>query len=194
MIEIFYRPSPSLKKRLMGAALPFAQEQKVPSEASPARQSFAPACTLETEFETIALADGTLSIKKYTGKGDTVAIPPAIQGKRVTSIGNGAFKNCTNLTSVTIPGNVPNIGREAFEGCLKLTTISVLPGTKRIPKNAFEAFPNVKTILLPDSITFIDEEAFSGCKNLTLRSPVRLFGRNYVKTYARKHGLNFEKL
>ena len=140
MIEIFYRPSPSLKKRLMGAA----QQQKVPSEASPARQSFAPACTLETEFETIALADGTLSIKKYKGKGDTAAIPPAIQGKRVTSIGTAAFKNCTSLTSVTIPNSVTSIGAFAFNGCTSLTSVTI-----------------------PDSVTSIETLAFDGCTGLT---------------------------
>jgi len=40
----------------------------------------------------------------------------------VTSIGNSAFYDCTNLTSVTIPNSVVSIGNNAFMGCTGLTT------------------------------------------------------------------------
>ena len=33
----------------------------------------------------------------------------------VTSIGTGAFVDCTSLTSVTIPNSVTSIGHNAFE-------------------------------------------------------------------------------
>ena len=36
----------------------------------------------------------------------------------VTSIGDVAFKNCTELTSVNIPNEVKNIGDYAFSGCI----------------------------------------------------------------------------
>jgi len=41
----------------------------------------------------------------------------------VTSIGNGAFEYCGNLTSVTIPTNVVSIGDFAFAYCSGLTAI-----------------------------------------------------------------------
>ena len=41
----------------------------------------------------------------------------------VTSIGTNAFRNCTSLTSVSIPGSVTSIGNYAFSGCSRLTTI-----------------------------------------------------------------------
>lgn len=36
----------------------------------------------------------------------------------VTNIGSGAFYNCYNLTSVTIPNSVKSIGRCAFRYCI----------------------------------------------------------------------------
>ncbi|MBR5117909.1 MAG: leucine-rich repeat domain-containing protein, partial [Muribaculaceae bacterium] len=36
----------------------------------------------------------------------------------VTYIGEAAFANCKNLTSITIPNNVTDIGMNAFGGCI----------------------------------------------------------------------------
>lgn len=41
----------------------------------------------------------------------------------VTHIGDAAFENCTNITSVSIPKYVANIERNAFKGCSNLTDV-----------------------------------------------------------------------
>ena len=46
-------------------------------------------------------------------------------GDCVTSIGNGAFQDCSSLASVTIPSGVTEIGRNAFQFCSSLTSITV---------------------------------------------------------------------
>ena len=52
----------------------------------------------------------------YTG---TIVIPASVTYSgttyRVTSIGDGAFFDCTGLTSVTIPNSVTSIGGSAFQ-------------------------------------------------------------------------------
>jgi len=61
----------------------------------------------------------------------------------VTSIGESAFANCTNLTDVVIPASVTSIGEKAFYGCNSLASIEI-----------------------PDGVTSIGIGAFYGCKKL----------------------------
>ena len=44
------------------------------------------------------------------------------------SIGYGAFRDCTSLTSVTIGDSVTSIGSSAFEGCFSLESLTVADG------------------------------------------------------------------
>ena len=57
----------------------------------------------------------------YPYSGDIV-IPETVnyEGKSysVTSIGNGTFFNCYELTSITIPNSVTSIGYRAFYNCI----------------------------------------------------------------------------
>ena len=74
----------------------------------------------------------------------TIAIPSELSGCPVTSIGNFAFLNCHNITSVAIPESVTNIGGAAFSYCSSLTSVTI-----------------------PDNVANIDESAFSRCSGLT---------------------------
>ena len=69
---------------------------------------------------------------------------------KITAINNNAFKNCKNLTSITIGSNITKIGNKAFYGCKKLQTIKIKStkiksiGTKafaKINKNAKFSIP-----------------------------------------------------
>lgn len=67
--------------------------------------------------------------KSYTVSGigecsdADVVIPALYEERAVTRIGDGAFRNCAQMTSVTIPNSVTRIGSAAFEGCTSLTII-----------------------------------------------------------------------
>jgi hypothetical protein len=99
--------------------------------------------------------DGTL---KISGKGkmrdfkfvqppwskiDTLIISLVIE-EGVTHIGDRAFFNCTNLTSVMIPSSMITIGEAAFHNCTALMSI-----------------------MIPGSVTKIGRFAFLGCTDLT---------------------------
>jgi len=61
------------------------------------------------------LIDGrTVTITKYIGSKADVRIPALIQNLPVTTIGNRAFYDCSNLTSIIIPSSVTTIARNAF--------------------------------------------------------------------------------
>lgn len=65
-------------------------------------------------------------------------IPDVIEDVPVTSIGGGAFSQCSNLTNVEIPNSVTSIVNYAFSGCTSLASVTI-----------------------PDSVTSIGEGAFS---------------------------------
>ena len=81
----------------------------------------------------------------------------------VTSISSGAFRSCTNLTSVTVGDNVITIESMAFSGCSKLTTVTLGKGVKTIGDAAFELCSSLPTITIPNSVTSIGGGAFHYC-------------------------------
>lgn len=58
-----------------------------------------------------------INYNSYSGK---VVIPSSVIGANVNRIGDRAFYNCSDLTSVTIPKSVTSIGNYAFSDCPKL--------------------------------------------------------------------------
>ena len=81
-------------------------------------------------------------------------------------IGWYAFKDCTGLTSVTLPAGITSIGWYAFEGCSGLTSLNLPSNIKWIGKRAFYGCSGLTSLNLPASITEIDDEAFSNCSGL----------------------------
>ena len=85
----------------------------------------------------------------------------------VTSIGDGAFKGCTGLTSVTIPDSVTSIGDSAFFDCTGLTSITIPDSVTSIGSHAFHGCTGLTSITIPDSVTWIYGGTFYGCTGLT---------------------------
>lgn len=114
----------------------------------------------------------------------------------IETMGNGAFKGCTNLTISEFPKKITRVGKYTFEGCNAtfttlpenltcdgyafykipgLTTLTVPSNWETIPTYCFYGCQNLHTINLSDSITSIDTWAFSECKALkTIQWPSNL--------------------
>ena len=88
-------------------------------------------------------------------------------GDGVTEIGNSAFRNCTSLTSITIPDGVTSIGDWAFTDCSGLTSITIPYGVTSIGWGAFNECSGLTSITIPDGVTSIGDNAFQLCSGLT---------------------------
>ncbi|MBD5133285.1 MAG: leucine-rich repeat protein [Clostridiales bacterium] len=100
----------------------------------------------------------------YNREGVTsVTIPENVP---VNSIASCAFRNCTSLTSVTIPDTVTQIGSGAFYKCESLTGITIPDGVTYIGGNAFRFCDGLTSIIIPDSVAEIKYKAFANCTNL----------------------------
>ncbi len=86
----------------------------------------------------------------------------------LTHIGSEAFKNCRNLTSVTIPNTVVSFdGDGTFYYCSKLTSVSLPKYISTIPIYMFMGCSSLESITIPSYVTTIDGYAFCYCANLT---------------------------
>ena len=84
----------------------------------------------------------------------------------LTSIGNKAFLNCTNLTSVEIPNSVTSIDYWAFYYCTSLTSVEIPNSVTSIVRDAFYYCTGLTSIEIPNSVTSIGTNPFTGCRGL----------------------------
>ncbi len=105
-----------------------------------------------------------------TVNGDVV-IPSSLEYNgttySVTSIGNGAFRECSGLTSVSIPNSVTSIGYSAFYGCSGLTSVTIPNSVTSIGNGAFRECSGLTSVSIPNSVTSIGNSAFYYCIGLT---------------------------
>ena len=85
----------------------------------------------------------------------------------VTSIGEGAFRNCSGLKSVAIPNSVTSIGQSAFRNCSGLTSVTIPNSVRSIGQSAFNGCSGLTSLTIPSSVTEIGRYVFSGCSKLT---------------------------
>ena len=143
----------------------------------------ATAATLE--YYTYEVSDGEATITDVdTAINGAVTIPSTLDGYPVTCIGDYAFYDCYNLTSITIPDSVTSIGDSVFRCCSKLTGIWVNEGNRSYSSDDRGVlFNKDKTILIhapcalsgsytiPDSVINIDDYSFSDCSLTSITIP-----------------------
>ena len=93
----------------------------------------------------------------------------------VATIATGAFKDCKDLTEISIPKTVTKIGGHAFKGCDNLRTVnynanncaSAADVKGKSVYSAFEDCKSITTVNFGGDVVIIPEYLFWGCTGLT---------------------------
>jgi hypothetical protein len=99
-------------------------------------------------------------------KDTEISIAPTYKYLPVTEIGEMAFGECKEITSITIPDSVTFIARNAFHGCSKLTNVNIPNSVTSIGFWAFAGCDSLEEVIIPEGVTTIENDAFYRCRGL----------------------------
>lgn len=128
-----------------------------------------------TALTTVNFVANAKFITPETTEGEeptTTAYDPA---GLVTTIGDGAFMDCTSLTTVTLPYFIARIGNSAFENCTALATFTTMDGAdsktaalRTIGDRAFFGSTSLNTVDVNTTkgVNTIGVSAFENCEQL----------------------------
>ena len=104
--------------------------------------------------------------KAFIGRSTTNPTLP----NDLTTIGEYAFYNYTNLALTSLPNELTSIGANTFNYFAKLALTSLPDGLTSIGTYAFQNCSRLALTSLPDGLTRIGSYAFLGCNALALTS------------------------
>ena len=91
-----------------------------------------------SEADIVNGGDSHVRYDAYSGWGSC----PAENNK----LGEGAFRDCNRLTSITLPSSVVSIDEYAFQDCSNLTSLALTSNTTSINWRAFSGCNNLKEV------------------------------------------------
>ena len=121
---------------------------------------------LDSDTKTATLVHKTDG--NYSGN---IIIPEKVKGNDgveyvVTSLGASCFKDCSGLTSITIPSSVTSLSESCFYGCSGLTSITIPSFVTSLGESCFYGCSGLTSITIPSSVTSLGGNCFGDCLNL----------------------------
>lgn len=101
----------------------------------------------------------------FRGCGYVQSVTSSSSGN-VSSVGDYAFYQCSQLTDIDFLDGCISIGDKAFEGCYTLKNTNGLKETVNIGESAFEGCTGLQSISLPVTLTSVADYAFKGCTGI----------------------------
>jgi hypothetical protein len=129
------------------------------------KSGYTPWYSYRTTIKTIVIDSGVTTIGNTAFYECSNLVSVTIPNS-VTTIENYAFYECGNLVSVTIPNNVMIIGNEVFRNCSSLISISIPNSVKFIGTSAFWGCSSLTSVTIPNSIKTIYDYTFFNCSSL----------------------------
>lgn len=121
---------------------------------------------LELDLSGAVLAANTVPSTALQNKA---VLSKVVLPSSVTTIGDYAFSNCTNLKEILpLSSSLTTIGAYAFWKCPAIVGELILPSTLRtIGNSAFNSCSGLNgSLVIPNSVTSIGDYAFQGCSGL----------------------------
>lgn len=138
-----------------------------------------------------SIAHGEVAVYNGSRAVHDLIIPCSIGENPVCTIGDNAFKNSSELESVTVEAALNEIGylafyncsrlkniefkkpvgtisRSAFNRCMALESIALPHGCKKICTYAFRACKSLRKIVIPSSVDIIEPDAFLESPNVVI--------------------------
>ncbi len=111
--------------------------------------------TVSLDCQTI----GNWFAKSYT-------LETVVLGSHVKTIGEGAFKDCSELRNLTIGNNVTTIGKEAFSGIYELNSVTIPNSVTTIGEKAFAYCGSGSPLYITfgTGLTTVAKDAFAGSR------------------------------
>ncbi|MBO5327648.1 MAG: leucine-rich repeat protein [Clostridia bacterium] len=105
----------------------------------------------EVTFGANATTTGVATFMSMSTDG-RINLTKVVLGNATKEIGDSAFENCVNLTSIDLKG-ATKVGEAAFYGCTKLETVTGLENVEIFGEYAFALCPSIKTLNLNSAKT-----------------------------------------
>lgn len=162
-----------------------------------------------TKLKNYTIPSGVKNIETFAFKG--CAIENLIISDSVTSIGYGAFYNCSSLKNAIIPDSVTYIGAMAFYECSSLEKVTIPNSLKNIESSTFMYCHSLSSVTIPESVTDIGLDAFCDCSSIkNINIPANVINIEYDafsgctslesitvdennKNYSSQYGILFDK-